>query len=64
MSANKNIEILSNLNDDPQNLEAEQTVLGSILLNNEIFDEISEVKEDYFYNPINKKIFKIFFYNF
>jgi replicative DNA helicase len=59
MSASKNIEILSNLNDDPQNLEAEQTVLGSILLNNEIFDEISDVKEDYFYNPINKKIFKI-----
>ena len=59
MSASKNIEILSNLNDDPQNLEAEQTVLGSILLNNEIFDEISDIKEDYFYNPINKKIFKI-----
>ena len=59
MSASKNIEIISNLNDDPQNLEAEQTILGSILLNNEIFDEISEVKEDYFYNPINKKIFKI-----
>ena len=59
MSASKNIEILSNLNDDPQNLESEQTVLGSILVNNEIFDEISEVKEDYFYNPINKKIFKI-----
>jgi replicative DNA helicase len=59
MSASKNIEILSNLNDDPQNLEAEQTVLGSILLNNEIFDEISDVKDDYFYNPVNKKIFKI-----
>ena len=59
MSTSKNIEILSNLNDDTQNLEAEQTVLGSILLNNEIFDEISEVKEYYFYNPINKKIFKI-----
>ena len=59
MSVSKNIEILSNLNDDPQNLEAEQTVLGSILLNNEIFDEISDVKDDYFYNPVNKKIFKI-----
>jgi len=59
MSASKNIEILSNLNDDPQNLEAEQTILGSILLNNEIFDEISDVKDDYFYNPVNKKIFKI-----
>jgi len=59
VSASKNIEILSNLNDDPQNLEAEQTILGSILLNNEIFDEISDVKDDYFYNPVNKKIFKI-----
>jgi len=59
MSASKNIEILSNLNYYPQNLEAEQTVLGSILLNNEIFDEISDVKDDYFYNPVNKKIFKI-----
>jgi len=59
MSVSTNIEILSNLNDDPQNLEAEQTVLGSILLNNEIFDEISDVKDDYFYNPVNKKIFKI-----
>ena len=59
MSASKNIEILSNLNDDPQNLEAEQTVLGSILLNNEIFDEISDVRDDYFCNPVNKKIFKI-----
>ena len=59
MSASKNIEILSNLNDDPQNLEAEQTVLGSILLNNEIFDEISDVKDDYFYNPVNKKYLKL-----
>ena len=59
MSVSTNIEILSNLNDDPQNLESEQTVLGSILLNNEIFDEISDVKDDYFYNPVNKKIFKI-----
>ena len=59
MSSLKNIEILSNLNESPQNLEAEQTVLGSILLSNEIYDEITDINEDSFYNPVNKKIFKI-----
>ena len=59
MSSVKNIEILSNLNNDPQNLEAEQTVLGSILVSNEIYDEITDINEDFFYNPINKKIFRV-----
>jgi replicative DNA helicase len=59
MSSLKNIEILSNLNNDPQNLEAEQTVLGSILVSNEIYDEITDINEDFFYNPINKKIFRV-----
>ena len=59
MSSLKNIEILSNLNSDPQNLEAEQTVLGSILISNEIYDEITDINEDFFYNPINKKIFRV-----
>ena len=59
MSALQNIELLSNLNSLPQNLEAEQTVLGSILVSNEIYDEITDINEDSFYNPINKKIYKI-----
>ena len=59
MSSLKNIEILSNLNESPQNLEAEQTVLGSILVSNEIYDEITDINEDSFYNPVNKKIYKI-----
>ena len=59
MSSLKNVEILSNLNNSPQNLEAEQTVLGSILISNEIYDEITDINEDFFYNPINKKIYKI-----
>ena len=32
MSSLQNIEFLSNLNSLPQNLEAEQTILGSILI--------------------------------
>ena len=59
MSSLKNVEILSGLDTSPQNLEAEQTVLGTILLSNEIFDEISDINEDFFFNPINKKIYKI-----
>lgn len=59
MSSLKNVEILSGLDTSPQNLEAEQTVLGTILLSNEILDEISDINEDFFFNPINKKIYKI-----
>jgi Replicative DNA helicase len=60
MSSLKNIEILSNLNESPQNLEAEQTVLGSILLSNEIYDEITDINEESFYNPVNKKFTRLF----
>jgi len=59
MSSLKNIEILSNLNNAPQNLEAEQTILGSILVSNEIYDEITDINEDSFFNPVNKKIYTI-----
>ena len=42
----------------PQNIEAEQNVLGSILYDNESFDKISEsIKENHFYDPLHKKIF-------
>ena len=59
MSSLKNIEILSNLNESPQNLDAEQTVLGSVLVSNEIYDEIPDINEESFFNPVNKKIYKI-----
>jgi len=59
MSSLKNIEILSNLNESPQNLEAEQTVLGSVLVSNDIYDEIPDINEESFFNPVNKKIYKI-----
>ena len=44
----------------PKNIEAEQTILGSILANNEIFDEITDqLDESYFFDPIHQKIYKI-----
>ena len=42
----------------PQNIEAEQNVLGSILYNNEYFDKISETLDaNHFFDPLHKKIF-------
>ena len=43
MSA-ENIRILNTTKELPNNIEAEQIILGSILVNNEIFDEISYKK--------------------
>jgi len=42
----------------PNNIEAEQSVLGSILLSNEIFDEINTIVSNRnFYDPMHQKIF-------
>ena len=44
----------------PSNIEAEQTLIGSILENNEMFDEISDIVTlDHFYDDINKKIYSV-----
>jgi len=48
----------SKLEELPNNIEAEQSVIGSILLSNEIFDEISIIISNYnFYDPMHQKIF-------
>jgi replicative DNA helicase len=42
----------------PNNIEAEQAVLGSILVTNEIFDELSTIISNInFYDPMHQKIF-------
>ena len=58
MSQSLNI-IKSNTDELPNNIEAEQSVIGSILLTNEIFDEVSLiVSSKNFYDPIHKRIFE------
>ena len=43
----------------PNNIEAEQAVIGSILVNNEIFDEISTIISNInFFDPMHQKIFE------
>ena len=42
----------------PNNIEAEQSVIGSILVSNEIFDEINTIISSHnFYDPMHQKIF-------
>ena len=46
-------------NKQPSNLEAEQALLGSILVNNDIIDEISSITNpQIFYDPAHIKIYE------
>ena len=56
MSQSLNI-IKNKLEELPNNIEAEQSVIGSILLSNEIFDDISMIiSSKNFYDPMHQKI--------
>ncbi len=52
--------VISNKSEElPNNIEAEQSVIGSILLSNEIFDDINLIiSSKNFYDPIHKKIYE------
>ncbi len=55
----KNLSIIKDkFKELPNNIEAEQSVIGSILVTNEIFDEINTiVSSNNFYDPMHQKIF-------
>ena len=55
----KSLNIVKNqIEEFPNNIEAEQSVIGSILLTNEIFDEINMIiSSKNFYDPMHQKIF-------
>ena len=43
----------------PQNIEAEQQLLGAILTNNDVYDRISSlVKPEHFFDPVHQRIFE------
>ena len=47
-------------NKQPSNLEAEQALIGSVLVNNDIIDEVSSfIKPTIFYDPAHVKIFEV-----
>jgi replicative DNA helicase len=44
----------------PHDLEAEQSLLGLMMINNKILDDVADVlKPDFFYDPRNKVVYKI-----
>ncbi|WP_440937582.1 replicative DNA helicase [Candidatus Pelagibacter sp.] len=50
--------VKENFKELPNNIEAEQSVIGSILVSNEIFDEINTIISSInFYDPMHQKIF-------
>ena len=58
----KEIKSLQNTtkNKQPSNLEAEQALLGSILVNNDIIDEVSTIiSPNIFYDPAHVKIYEV-----
>ena len=59
MKTEANIEILKTKDTTPNNIEAEQTILGSVLIDNEMFDEISDnLSINHFYDQVHQKIYK------
>jgi len=56
---NKGLNLVkSNFEELPNNIEAEQSVIGTILVSNEIFDEINNIiSSKNFYDPMHQKIF-------
>ena len=52
--------ILNSDNKQPSNIEAEQALLGSILVNNDILDEISTIiNSSIFFDPAHIKIYEV-----
>ena len=50
--------VKNNFKELPNNIEAEQAILGTILVSNEIFDEINTIISNInFYDPMHQKIF-------
>ena len=56
---NKRLNVIkNNFEELPNNIEAEQSVIGTILVSNEIFDEINTIiSSNNFYDPMHQKIF-------
>ena len=47
-------------NKQPSNIEAEQALIGSVLVNNDIIDEISSIiSSSTFYDPAHTKIYEV-----
>ena len=54
----KSDELVTTLNVMPQNLEAEQSLLGSILYDNKVLEDLpTNFNANYFFDPLHSNIF-------
>ena len=52
--------VAKNLDQLPSNIEAEQALIGSILINNDVIDETSQILNTAsFYDPAHQKIYDV-----
>lgn len=44
----------------PHNIEAEQALLGAVLVNNDVFDKVNAiVQSDHFFDPVHRRIYEV-----
>ena len=44
----------------PHNIEAEQALLGALLINNDVYDRVANIlNETHFFDPVHGKIFEV-----
>ena len=56
--ANEIIKV-SNDSIEPQNIEAEQALLGALLVNNDVYDKVQNVlRPEHFYDPVHSRIYE------
>lgn len=58
-SQSKTAEIKPNIIEEPHNLEAESLLLGILLRDDSVLDEIDWLHEKFFYSPVNSSIFTL-----
>ena len=52
--------IESETTQQPHNIEAEQALLGALLVNNDVYDRIAAVvNESHFFDPVHARIFEV-----
>ena len=58
--ADGNDDNVSNLDYTPSNIDAEQALLGTLLINNDVFDTIAQiVRIEHFFDPVHARIFEV-----
>ena len=51
---------INNLDHSPHNIDAEQSLIGTLLVNNEVFDSIDNIiNSEHFFDPVHARIFDV-----